>query len=125
MSTILYSWYAMFLLRILYSQPFCTIPILITCNIIYSISTLRFAVAATCYLVVPINTVKKSIEVSQQEILLHSYLRISHTGAGRLIPGINSLSENISALARNRDPSQNVRPFSGTTSAAAAVYRYP
>ncbi len=91
------------------------LPILITCNIIYLISTLlpsRWYM--TCYLVVPINTVKKSIEeVAAGNLSIH----ISEFGincAGRLIPGINSLSENISALvaeirsffANGNDPSE-------------------
>lgn len=76
------------------------LPILITCNIIYLISTLLLWWYMTCYLVVPINTVKKSIEeVAAGNLSIH----ISEFGnncAGRLIPGINSLSENISALVR-------------------------
>lgn len=67
----------------------------------------------TCYLVVPINTVKKSIEeVAAGNLSIH----ISEFGnncAGRLIPGINSLSENISALVREiRSSSQTAMTLS-------------
>ncbi|AID24951.1 methyl-accepting chemotaxis protein [Salmonella bongori] len=72
--------------------------VLIPCNVIYLISILLLWWYITHYLVVPINTVKKSIEqVTAGNLSIH----ISEFGnncAGRLIPGINSLSENISAL---------------------------
>ncbi|EIF4707081.1 chemoreceptor protein, partial [Salmonella enterica subsp. enterica serovar Derby] len=89
------------------------LPILITCNIIYLISTLLLWWYMTCYLVVPINTVKKSIEeVAAGNLSIH----ISEFGnncAGRLIPGINSLSENISALVREiRSSSQTAMTLS-------------
>lgn len=88
-------------------------PILITCNIIYLISSLLLWWYMTCYLVVPINTVKKSIEeVAAGNLSIH----ISEFGnncAGRLIPGINSLSENISALVREiRSSSQTAMTLS-------------
>lgn len=88
-------------------------PILITCNIIYLISALLLWWYMTCYLVVPINTVKKSIEeVAAGNLSIH----ISEFGnncAGRLIPGINSLSENISALVREiRSSSQTAMTLS-------------
>ncbi|EBO5292322.1 chemoreceptor protein [Salmonella enterica] len=89
------------------------LPILITCNIIYLISALLLWWYMTCYLVVPINTVKKSIEeVAAGNLSIH----ISEFGnncAGRLIPGINSLSENISALVREiRSSSQTAMTLS-------------
>ncbi|HFY0626333.1 TPA: methyl-accepting chemotaxis protein, partial [Salmonella enterica] len=89
------------------------LPILITCNIIYLISSLLLWWYMTCYLVVPINTVKKSIEeVAAGNLSIH----ISEFGnncAGRLIPGINSLSENISALVREiRSSSQTAMTLS-------------
>ncbi|EBG5205618.1 chemoreceptor protein [Salmonella enterica subsp. enterica] len=89
------------------------LPILITCNIIYLISVLLLWWYMTCYLVVPINTVKKSIEeVAAGNLSIH----ISEFGnncAGRLIPGINSLSDNISALVREiRSSSQTAMTLS-------------
>ncbi|EHR3364793.1 chemoreceptor protein [Salmonella enterica subsp. enterica serovar Give] len=89
------------------------LPILITCNIIYLISALLLWWYMTCYLVVPINTVKKSIEeVAAGNLSIH----ISEFGnncAGRLIPGFNSLSENISALVREiRSSSQTAMTLS-------------
>lgn len=52
----------------------------------------------TKYLVVPINTVKKSIEEVTSGNLAISIPEFGNNCAGRLIPGINSLSSNISAL---------------------------
>ncbi|WP_370551833.1 methyl-accepting chemotaxis protein [Citrobacter sp. Res13-Sevr-PEB04-36] len=52
----------------------------------------------TKYLVVPINTVKKSIEEVTAGNLAISIPEFGNNCAGRLIPGINSLSSNISAL---------------------------
>ncbi len=52
----------------------------------------------TKYLVVPINTVKKSIEEVTSGNLAISIPEFGNNCAGRLIPGINSLSSNISSL---------------------------
>ncbi|MFS9436199.1 methyl-accepting chemotaxis protein [Citrobacter sp. C348] len=52
----------------------------------------------TKYLVEPINTVKKSIEEVTSGNLAISIPEFGNNCAGRLIPGINSLSSNISAL---------------------------
>ncbi|HAB2327601.1 TPA_asm: chemoreceptor protein [Salmonella enterica subsp. diarizonae] len=87
--------------------------ILITFNIIYLASILLLWWYITWYLVVPINTVKKSIEeVTAGNLSIH----ISEFGnncAGRLIPGINSLSDNISALVNEiRSSSQTAMTLS-------------
>lgn len=89
------------------------LPILITCNIIYLISALLLWWYMTCYLVVPINTVKKSIEeVAAGNLSIH-ISEFDNNCAGRLIPGINSLSENISALVREiRSSSQTAMTLS-------------
>lgn len=87
--------------------------ILITFNILYLTAILLLWWYMTYYLVVPINTVKKSIEeVTAGNLSIH----ISEFGnncAGRLIPGINSLSDNISALVREiRSSSQTAMTLS-------------
>lgn len=54
----------------------------------------------TKYLVTPINTVKKSIEEVTSGNLAVSIPEFGNNCAGRLIPGINSLSTNIATLVR-------------------------
>ena len=54
----------------------------------------------TKYLVTPINTVKKSIEEVTSGKLGVSIPEFGNNCAGRLIPGINSLSSNIATLVR-------------------------
>ncbi|MES3569886.1 methyl-accepting chemotaxis protein [Enterobacter hormaechei] len=54
----------------------------------------------TKYLVTPINTVKKSIEEVTSGNLGVSIPEFGNNCAGRLIPGINSLSSNIATLVR-------------------------
>ncbi|ASO59593.1 chemoreceptor protein [Salmonella enterica] len=86
---------------------------LIAFNIIYLVSMLLLWWYMTNYLVVPINTVKKSIEeVTAGNLSIH----ISEFGnncAGRLIPGINSLSDNISTLVSEiRSSSQTAMKLS-------------
>ncbi|EBP3771353.1 chemoreceptor protein [Salmonella enterica subsp. arizonae] len=86
---------------------------LIAFNIIYLVSMLLLWWYMTNYLVVPINTVKKSIEeVTAGNLSIH----ISEFGnncAGRLIPGINSLSDNISTLVSEiRSSSQTAMTLS-------------
>lgn len=98
--------------------------ILITFNILYLTAILLLWWYMTYYLVVPINTVKKSIEeVTAGNLSIH----ISEFGnncAGRLIPGINSLSDNISALVREiRSSSQTAMTLSEQL--AHAAWRYP
>lgn len=74
--------------------------ILITFNILYLTAISLLWWYMTWYLVVPINTVKKSIEeVTAGNLSIH-IAEFGNNCAGRLIPGINSLSDNIAALVR-------------------------
>lgn len=67
----------------------------------------------TKYLVMPINTVKRSIEEVTSGNLAISIPEFGNNCAGRLIPGINSLSSNISALVNEiRTSSQTAMTLS-------------
>ncbi|HAC6540679.1 TPA_asm: chemoreceptor protein [Salmonella enterica subsp. salamae serovar 48:d:z6] len=89
------------------------LPILITFNILYLTAILLLWWYMTWYLVVPINTVKKSIEeVTAGNLSIH-IAEFGNNCAGRLIPGINTLSDNISALVREiRSSSQTAMTLS-------------
>ncbi|MFK3711334.1 methyl-accepting chemotaxis protein [Leclercia adecarboxylata] len=74
--------------------------LLISLNCLFVIAFLVLLLYMTQYLVVPINTVKRSIE---EVISGNVGVRIPEFGdncAGRLIPGINTLSGNIATLVR-------------------------
>lgn len=55
----------------------------------------------TIYLVTPINTVKRSIEAVTAGNLAIHIPEFGNNCAGRLIPGINSLSGSIATLVRD------------------------
>ncbi|MBM3071971.1 chemoreceptor protein [Enterobacter sp. RHBSTW-00994] len=75
----------------------------------------------TKYLVTPINTVKKSIEEVTSGNLAVSIPEFGNNCAGRLIPGINSLSSNIATLVREiRASSQTAMTLSEQLSARSA-----
>ncbi|MBJ6555674.1 methyl-accepting chemotaxis protein [Enterobacter hormaechei] len=75
----------------------------------------------TKYLVTPINTVKKSIEEVTSGNLGVSIPEFGNNCAGRLIPGINSLSSNIATLVREiRASSQTARTLSDQLSSRSA-----
>lgn len=75
----------------------------------------------TKYLVTPINTVKKSIEEVTSGKLGVSIPEFGNNCAGRLIPGINSLSSNIATLVREiRASSQTAMPLSDQLSSRSA-----
>ncbi|HID5261315.1 TPA: methyl-accepting chemotaxis protein [Enterobacter hormaechei] len=75
----------------------------------------------TKYLVTPINTVKKSIEEVTSGNLGVSIPEFGNNCAGRLIPGINSLSSNISTLVREiRASSQTAMTLSDQLSSRSA-----
>jgi len=75
----------------------------------------------TKYLVTPINTVKKSIEEVTSGNLGVSIPEFGNNCAGRLIPGINSLSSSIATLVREiRASSQNAMTLSEQLSARSA-----
>ncbi|HEO9145551.1 TPA: chemoreceptor protein [Enterobacter asburiae] len=75
----------------------------------------------TKYLVTPINTVKKSIEEVTAGNLGISIPEFGNNCAGRLIPGINSLSSNIATLVREiRASSQTAMTLSDQLSSRSA-----
>ncbi|EPM4252443.1 TPA: methyl-accepting chemotaxis protein [Enterobacter hormaechei subsp. xiangfangensis] len=75
----------------------------------------------TKYLVTPINTVKKSIEEVTSGKLGVSIPEFGSNCAGRLIPGINSLSSNIATLVREiRASSQTAMTLSDQLSSRSA-----
>lgn len=74
------------------------VNVVITTNVVSLVSISCLWLYMTKYLVVPINTVKKSIEEVTAGNLAISIPEFGNNCAGRLIPGINSLSSNISAL---------------------------
>ncbi|ELN9399649.1 methyl-accepting chemotaxis protein [Enterobacter hormaechei] len=75
----------------------------------------------TKYLVTPINTVKKSIEEVTSGKLGVSIPEFGNNCAGRLIPGINSLSSNIATLVREiRASSQTAMTLSDQPSSRSA-----
>ncbi|MHC9003064.1 methyl-accepting chemotaxis protein [Enterobacter adelaidei] len=75
----------------------------------------------TRYLVTPINTVKKSIEEVTAGNLGVSIPEFGNNCAGRLIPGINSLSSNIATLVREiRASSQTAMTLSDQLSSRSA-----
>ncbi|KJW99470.1 chemoreceptor protein [Enterobacter roggenkampii] len=75
----------------------------------------------TRYLVTPINTVKRSIEEVTAGNLGVSIPEFGNNCAGRLIPGINSLSGNIATLVREiRASSQTAMTLSDQLSARSA-----
>ncbi len=75
----------------------------------------------TKYLVTPINTVKKSIEEVTSGKLGVSIPEFGNNCAGRLLPGINSLSSNIATLVREiRASSQTAMTLSDQLSSRSA-----
>lgn len=75
----------------------------------------------TKFLVTPINTVKKSIEEVTAGNLGVSIPEFGNNCAGRLIPGINTLSSNIATLVREiRASSQNAMALSDQLSSRSA-----
>ncbi len=75
----------------------------------------------TKYLVTPINTVKKSIEEVTSGKLGVSIPEFGNNCAGRLIPGISSLSSNIATLVREiRASSQTAMTLSDQLSSRSA-----
>ncbi len=74
--------------------------LLILLNSLFVIAFLFLLLYMTQYLVVPINTVKRSIEEVVSGNLGVTIPEFGDNCAGRLIPGINTLSSNIATLVR-------------------------
>ncbi|MEG4677774.1 methyl-accepting chemotaxis protein [Enterobacter cloacae] len=95
--------------------------LLITLNVINVIALFLLWIYMTQYLVTPINTVKKSIEEVTAGNLGVTIPEFGNNCAGRLIPGINSLSGNIATLVREiRASSQTAMTLSDQRSARSA-----
>ncbi len=75
-------------------------PLLISLNILFIVAFMFLRIYMTRYLVVPINTVKRSIEEVVSGNLGVTIPEFGNNCAGRLIPGINTLSGNIATLVR-------------------------
>ncbi|MCY1698952.1 methyl-accepting chemotaxis protein [Lelliottia sp. SL45] len=93
----------------------------IAVNIINVLAVMLLWSYMTKYLVTPINTVKKSIEEVTSGNLAVSIPEFGNNCAGRLIPGINSLSSNIATLVREiRASSQSAMTLSEQLSSRSA-----
>ncbi|MEH3406479.1 methyl-accepting chemotaxis protein [Enterobacter quasiroggenkampii] len=93
----------------------------ISLNVINFVAVFLLWVYMTRYLVTPINTVKRSIEEVTAGNLGVSIPEFGNNCAGRLIPGINSLSGNIATLVREiRASSQSAMTLSDQLSARSA-----
>lgn len=93
----------------------------ISLNVINFVALFLLWVYMTKYLVTPINTVKKSIEEVTKGNLGVSIPEFGNNCAGRLIPGINSLSGNIATLVREiRASSQTAMTLSDQLSQRSA-----
>jgi len=93
----------------------------ISLNVINFVGLFLLWVYMTKYLVTPINTVKKSIEEVTAGNLGVSIPEFGNNCAGRLIPGINSLSGNIATLVREiRASSQTAMTLSDQLSTRSA-----
>jgi methyl-accepting chemotaxis protein len=93
----------------------------ISLNVINFVGLFSLWVYMTKYLVTPINTVKKSIEEVTAGNLGVSIPEFGNNCAGRLIPGINSLSGNIATLVREiRASSQTAMSLSDQLSTRSA-----
>ncbi len=100
---------------------FSNTSLFISLNVINFVALFLLWVYMTKYLVTPINTVKRSIEEVTAGNLGVSIPEFGNNCAGRLIPGINSLSGNIATLVREiRASSQTAMTLSDQLSARSA-----
>ncbi|MEG5841751.1 methyl-accepting chemotaxis protein [Enterobacter mori] len=97
------------------------VSLFIAVNTTQLIALLLLWAYMTKYLVTPINTVKKSIEEVTSGNLGVSIPEFGNNCAGRLIPGINSLSSNIATLVREiRSSSQTAMTLAEQLSSRSA-----
>lgn len=98
-----------------------TTTLFIAVNILNVLAIFLLWSYMTKYLVTPINTVKKSIEEVTSGNLAVSIPEFGNNCAGRLIPGINSLSSSIGTLVREiRASSQTAMTLSEQLSSRSA-----
>ncbi|MBS0849408.1 methyl-accepting chemotaxis protein [Citrobacter sp. JGM124] len=90
-----------------------SLPVLFTLNIAWAIIFICLWSYMTFYLVKPINEVKKNIdEISSGNLSVH-VVEFGNNCAGRLIPGINKLSSEITNLVLDiRNSSQSAKSLS-------------
>ncbi|KUQ62089.1 methyl-accepting chemotaxis protein [Enterobacter bugandensis] len=97
------------------------LPLFVSINLVNFVGLFLLWSYMTKFLVTPINTVKKSIEEVTAGNLGVSIPEFGNNCAGRLIPGINSLSSNIATLVREiRASSQNAMALSDQLSSRSA-----
>ena len=100
---------------------YSNLPLFVSINLVNFVGLFLLWSYMTKFLVTPINTVKKSIEEVTAGNLGVSIPEFGNNCAGRLIPGINSLSSNIATLVREiRASSQNAMTLSDQLSARSA-----
>lgn len=97
------------------------LTLIATLNVIWLVTLCLLWLYMTRYLVSPINTVKKSIDEVTNGNLSITIPEFGNNCAGRLIPGINSLSCNIATLVREiRSSSQTALDLSDQLHARSA-----
>lgn len=97
------------------------LPLFVSINLVNFVGLFLLWSYMTKFLVTPINTVKKSIEEVTAGNLGVSIPEFGNNCAGRLIPGINTLSSNIATLVREiRASSQNAMALSDQLSSRSA-----
>ncbi|EMH4161252.1 chemoreceptor protein [Pluralibacter gergoviae] len=96
--------------------------VLLILNISWGVILAALWIYITRYLVTPINAVKKSIDEVISGNLSVTIPEFGDNCAGRLIPGINSLAKNISALvAEIRHSSSSAMALSGQLAARSSA----
>lgn len=96
--------------------------VLLMLNISWGVILAALWIYITRYLVTPINAVKKSIDEVISGNLSVTIPEFGDNCAGRLIPGINSLAKNISALvAEIRHSSSSAMALSGQLAARSSA----
>ena len=96
--------------------------VLLILNISWAVILAALWIYITRYLVTPINAVKKSIDEVISGNLSVTIPEFGDNCAGRLIPGINSLAKNISALvAEIRHSSSSAMALSGQLAARSSA----
>lgn len=100
------------------------IPLIAAVSIVSIISLALIWIYLTQYLVTPINTVKRSIEAVTAGNLSIVIPEFGNNCAGRLIPGINSLSASIAVLVKEiRLSSDNALGLSAQLASRSPICR--
>lgn len=108
------------LVQIMYSLK---LSVILSIDVIFLVALCALWCYMTIYLVTPINTVKKSIELVTAGNLAVHIPEFGNNCAGRLIPGINSLSGSIATLVREiRHSSKTALSLSEQLAARSAEF---